>query len=95
VKLVRIGRPGNEYPGAIDSEGGLRDLSTIVADIAGSALLPGSLAKLRGINLATLPRVSGSPRLGQQRQLVVPFASPQREAHGHESALSLATPAVR
>ena len=64
MKLVRIGRPGNEYPGAIDSEGGLRDLSTVVADIAGSALFPGSLVKLRGINLATLPRVSGSPRLG-------------------------------
>ena len=64
MKLVRIGRPGVEYPGAIDSEGGLRDLSTVVADVAGSVLLPESLAKLRGINLATLPRVSGSPRLG-------------------------------
>lgn len=64
MKLVRIGRPGNEYPGAIDSEGRIRDLSTVVADIAGSALLPESLAKLREINLATLPYVSGSPRLG-------------------------------
>jgi len=64
VKFVRIGRPGNEYPGAIDSDGGLRDLSTVVADIAGSVLLPESQAKLRGIDLATLPLVTGSPRLG-------------------------------
>jgi 2,4-diketo-3-deoxy-L-fuconate hydrolase len=64
MKLLRYGNPGTEKPGALDSEGRLRDLSGIVADIAGSSLLPESLAKLRSLDLATLPVVAGSPRLG-------------------------------
>src|ERR1700690_850161 len=64
MKLLRFGNPGAEKPGVLDSDGSLRDLSGVVTDIAGSSLLPESLAKLRQLNLATLPLVSGSPRLG-------------------------------
>ncbi len=64
MKLLRFGNPGAEKPGALDADGGLRDLSGVVSDIAGSSLLPESLAKLRQLNLATLPLVSGSRRLG-------------------------------
>jgi len=64
MKLLRYGNPGAEKPGALDSEGNIRDLSGVVADLAGAALLPESIEKLRQIDLHTLPLVEGSPRLG-------------------------------
>ncbi len=64
MKLLRYGSPGHEAPGLLDSGGMLRDLSGVVPDIAGDTLLPASLARLRTIDPATLPRVPGSPRLG-------------------------------
>jgi len=64
MKLLRYGNRGQEKPGALDSEGKIRDLSGVVADIAGASLLPNSLEKLRQLDLRTLPPVTGSPRLG-------------------------------
>jgi 2-keto-4-pentenoate hydratase/2-oxohepta-3-ene-1,7-dioic acid hydratase in catechol pathway len=64
MKLLRFGNRGQEKPGALDSEGQIRDLSGVVADIAGAALLPDSLEGLRQMDLHTLPLVAGSPRLG-------------------------------
>lgn len=64
MKLLRFGNPGREKPGALDSEGKIRDLSNVVDDIADTALLPESLHSLRRIDLHTLPLVDGSPRLG-------------------------------
>ena len=48
----------------IDANGDLRDLSGVIDDIAGKALAPESLAKIRALDPATLPRVVGTPRLG-------------------------------
>ncbi len=64
MKLVRHGAAGQERPGLIDAEGRLRDLTGIVPDIAGTALLPDSLDRLKAIDPATLPLVEGNPRLG-------------------------------
>lgn len=64
MKLLRFGNRGREKPGALDSEGQIRDLSGVVADIAGAVLLPDSLEGLRQIDLRTLPLVADSPRLG-------------------------------
>ena len=64
MKLLRFGNPGAEKPGMVDAKGRLRDLSGVIHDIAGSALLPESLEKLLAIDPATLPLVDGSPRLG-------------------------------
>ncbi len=64
MKLLRFGEPGKERPGALDGDGVIRDLSGVVPDIAGSALLPESIAKLRKLDLHSLPKVNGSPRLG-------------------------------
>jgi 2-keto-4-pentenoate hydratase/2-oxohepta-3-ene-1,7-dioic acid hydratase in catechol pathway len=64
MKLLRYGPLGQERPGLIDSEGRLRDLSAHVADIAGEALLPDSLARLAALDLTTLPLVNGEPRVG-------------------------------
>ncbi len=64
MKLVRYGNPGKEKPGLIDSDGKLRDLSGIVADIGPEQLGGTGLAKLRKLNPAKLPLVRGKPRFG-------------------------------
>jgi len=64
MKLVRYGRPGNEKPGLIDADGKLRDLSSIIDDIAPVQLSDKSLAKLSRIKPANLPVVRGKPRFG-------------------------------
>lgn len=64
MKLLRFGDAGAEKPGALDANGILRDLSSVVPDIAGAALLPEFLQRLRQLDLSTLPEVPGSPRIG-------------------------------
>jgi len=64
MKLVRYGEAGREKPGLIDAGGKLRDLSAAVDDLGGPALRPEGLAKLKALDPAKLPLVSGNPRLG-------------------------------
>ena len=64
MKLLRFGEKGQERPGLLDDNGELRDLSAVVTDIAGQALSPDNLNRLRDIDPASLPRVPGTPRLG-------------------------------
>jgi 2-keto-4-pentenoate hydratase/2-oxohepta-3-ene-1,7-dioic acid hydratase in catechol pathway len=64
MKLLRYGPAGQEKPGLLDSTNQLRDLSGVVPDIAGQVLLPESLDRLRQLDPATLPLVSGTPRIG-------------------------------
>jgi len=62
VKLLRFGVPGFEKPGVLDSAGRVRDLSGLIEDVGGTALSPNSLARLRGIDINTLPLVAGVPQ---------------------------------
>ena len=64
MRLVRYGDAGKEKPGVLDAQSVIRDLSGVITDIDGSALAPDGLAKLRGLNVDSLPKVSGNPRLG-------------------------------
>lgn len=64
MKLVRYGEVGQEKPGMMDAQGAIRDLSGVVRDIDGTTIGDESLAKLRGIDVNSLPRVGGNPRLG-------------------------------
>lgn len=63
MKLVRYGPAGGEKPGLIDANGGLRDLSGEIADIAGDNLGPATLDRLRVIEPTSLSVVDGNPRL--------------------------------
>jgi len=63
MKLVRFGPHGREKPGIVDSKGGIRDLSKVAPDLAGDALSPKGLAKIRKAPIEKLPLVRGSPRL--------------------------------
>jgi 2,4-diketo-3-deoxy-L-fuconate hydrolase len=64
MKLLRYGLPGEEKPGVLATDGTIRDLSNLIPDLAGLALLPDSLEKLRQADISGLPRVPGKPRLG-------------------------------
>jgi 2,4-diketo-3-deoxy-L-fuconate hydrolase len=64
MKLVRFGPAGQEKPGVMDGNGGIRDLSRHVADITGEILSDQGLAKLRSIDPASLPLVPTGTRLG-------------------------------
>lgn len=64
MKLLRYGEPGAERPALVDAQGNLRDLTNVIDDLAGSALSPASLDKLRQLNVDALPKVAGTPRIG-------------------------------
>jgi len=68
MKLLRYGAPGKEKPGIADSQGNVRDLSKVVAQIDDAMLTPRNLARLARVKPETLPIVRGNPRLG------VPYA---------------------
>ena len=59
MRFVRYGPAGAEKPGVLDADGGLRDLSGVVDDLAGEVL-----ADLPTIVPESLPLVAGTPRLG-------------------------------
>lgn len=64
MKLLRYGPRGAEKPGMLDKDGGIRDLSKVVGDIAGDVLTPEGIAKLRALDPAGLPKVAGPVRYG-------------------------------
>jgi 2-keto-4-pentenoate hydratase/2-oxohepta-3-ene-1,7-dioic acid hydratase in catechol pathway len=64
MKLLRYGPRGQEKPGMLDRNGQLRDLSGAIKDLTPDALAPAALDKLKKLDPASLPAVSGNPRLG-------------------------------
>ena len=64
MKLLRVGAPGAEKPAILAADGTMRDLSAHVGDIDGAALSPAGLAKLAGLDTASLPPITGAPRIG-------------------------------
>lgn len=64
MKLLRFGEKGAERPGMLDAAGVIRDLSGVIGDIDGSVLGAEELGRLRALNPAELPAVTGSPRIG-------------------------------
>lgn len=64
MKLLRYGPKGKEKPGVLDRSGNLRDLSGIISDITPDQLAPAALDRLRKLDPASLPPVTGQPRLG-------------------------------
>ncbi|MBY4839865.1 fumarylacetoacetate hydrolase family protein [Pantoea sp. DY-5] len=64
MKLLRVGEPGKERPAMLDEQGELRDLSHFIDDLAGDALLPSALERLRQLPRSELPKINGQPRIG-------------------------------
>ncbi|WP_372016344.1 fumarylacetoacetate hydrolase family protein [Tistrella mobilis] len=64
MRLVRYGLPGQERPGLLGPDGGLRDLSGRIADLGPATLDLATLDRLKAIDPASLPAVDGPVRLG-------------------------------
>ncbi|AWI61106.1 fumarylacetoacetate hydrolase family protein [Sinorhizobium fredii] len=62
MKLLRYGPEGAEKPGVLDSAGRIRDLSAVIADIAGPTIADFGWA--RSLDIESLPIVEGALRLG-------------------------------
>ena len=93
MRLVRYGPAGKEQPGLLDAQDRIRSLTGAVADIAGDALLPESLARLRKIDLASLPVVPGNPRLGPCVGAVGKFICAGLNYSDHAAESGMAVPA--
>ena len=63
MKLLRYGPPGAEKPGVLDSDGQIRDLSSVVPDLT-AEVLAGSLDAIRNADIDSLPTVTNPGRLG-------------------------------
>lgn len=55
MKLLRYGAEGLEKPGLLDNQGRVRDLSSIIDDVAGAALSAQTIASLQTLNPEELP----------------------------------------
>lgn len=64
MRLLRVGEKGKEKPAALDDDGKIRDLSSMVSDIAGDVLTPQGLSKLRALDLGSLPELDSTQRYG-------------------------------
>ena len=64
MKLLRFGPKGAEKPGALHSDGSIRDLSGVTGDFAFDAVSLDNIAKLKSLNLDDMPVVDGNPRIG-------------------------------
>ena len=93
MKLLRNGPPGQEKPGALDQQGRIRDLSSIAPDLAGPALLPDSIDRLRKTDMSSLPLVSGTPRLGPCVSHVGKFICFGLNYSDHAAETGMAVPA--
>ncbi|NQZ92451.1 MAG: fumarylacetoacetate hydrolase family protein [Moritella sp.] len=64
MKLMRVGPKGHEKPAVLDNDNNIRDLSSIVVDIAGQTLADEQISMLRDIDLSTLPIIDSNERIG-------------------------------
>lgn len=63
MKLLRVGAVGAEKPAILDDEGVLRDASDLVGDFSGGDLSD-AIRNCLDADIASLPAIKGSPRIG-------------------------------
>ena len=64
MKLLRYGPAGQEFPGVLDADGNIRDLSAHISDITPANVTPEALARLAAIDPSSLPLVEAGQRIG-------------------------------
>jgi len=64
MKLLRVGAKGAEKPAILAADGSIRDLSGIVPDLAGDALTPAGIERIRAVDPKTLPELPAGQRIG-------------------------------
>ena len=64
MKILRLGDKGKEIPATLDQDGQYRDLSSHIDDISPAAMALEQLAKLKSIDIASLPLLDSAMRIG-------------------------------
>ena len=64
MKLLRIGSNGNEKPAALDKNGKIRDISSILSDLEPHTLNFKNISRLQETILSDLPEISSNERIG-------------------------------
>ena len=64
MKLLRIGSNGNEKPAALDKNGKIRDISSILSVLEPRTLNFKNISRLQETNLSDLPEISSNERIG-------------------------------
>lgn len=64
MKLMRVGAAGAEKPAILHDDGSIRDLSSIVPDIAGEALSDTKLKEIADAPIGSLPVLDPASRIG-------------------------------
>ena len=64
MKLLRLGQKGKEKPAALDKNGKLRDISSLIKDLNPETLNFETISKLEGFDLSSLPELSTVERIG-------------------------------
>ena len=64
MKLLRLGEKGEEKPAALDKNGKLRDISSLIKDLNPEFLNFETISKLEGLDLSSLPELPAGRRIG-------------------------------
>ena len=64
MKLLRVGKKGEEKPAALDKNGKIRDISSHIKDFNPNNLNFETINKLNDVNLESLPEIPASERIG-------------------------------
>tara|TARA_B100000035_G_scaffold102897_1_gene87327 strand:+ start:227 stop:1069 length:843 start_codon:yes stop_codon:yes gene_type:complete len=64
MKLLRVGAKGKEKPAVLDTNGKIRDISSLIKDLNPEHLNFNTISKLQSANLSSLPELSSSERIG-------------------------------
>jgi 2-keto-4-pentenoate hydratase/2-oxohepta-3-ene-1,7-dioic acid hydratase in catechol pathway len=94
MKLLRYGEKGREKPAILDKNGKIRDLSGVIADLAGEALGRESLGRIKAIDPDTLPLVEGDPRIGAPVGVVPKFLGIGLNYRDHAEETGMQIPEV-
>ena len=92
MKFVRFGADGRERVGAIDSSGGLRDLSSAAPDLYLPALGMAGLAKLSRLAPEEFPLVRGQSRFGVPYTGISKFVAIGLNYRDHAAESGMAIP---
>ena len=92
MKLLRYGPRGEEKPGVQGPEGEIRDLSSVLRDIDPTALSAERLERLKAMNIESLDRVEGRPRIGAPVAGVGKFICIGLNYADHAAEAGMATP---
>ncbi|MFT6991214.1 MAG: ureidoglycolate lyase/2,4-diketo-3-deoxy-L-fuconate hydrolase [Paraglaciecola sp.] len=89
---MRVGNIGQEIPAILDNDGVIRDLSEHIFDINGDIFNNGDVDKIAALNLATLPVIDSSIRIGQPIARVGKFICVGLNYADHAAESGMAVP---